>query len=453
MRLKTSKERTTRASRHLATSHGVVALDVFTFATHAIHIHRNGTTIMRHDTHAWSWAICLSFTTALSWVIPFECLSGSTAAAAPVPIPVAAEEDGRDRPPPKLVRYVPKGLQKLAASAWHPVMDLLEAPRSHNFATLGELVLNYECEQGDLPPHSWWIDGTWGEVPIMAEILEWRDFTNQAQTFFNGMGTTPNDEFLPYIEQDVHVSNVAMIVHNQITGERLGMTVELAWSEANDDDSDGTTSFPLAIPNRVVEDPGHDFFDDNPYFTDYSVWCDFVLTESGQERVKESWVEACLEISPCAKGRCPNDPDKWWFWCPWAELFNDCGEVDPLSPMALALAEWDHCRDTCRHNLSKCLQGVIGISFTDIAAIMGMLITAAAALAACMLSPAVLVCIAAILAAGGLTLLWLGGKIWEVINCISDWNLCVQGCENALRRAIAEIREDVIAGQCAPPAP
>lgn len=408
---------------------------------------------MRHDTHAWSWAICLSFTTALSWVIPFECLSGSTAVAAPVPIPIAAEEDGRDRPPPKLVRNIPKGLQKLAESAWHPVMDLLDAPRTHNFATLGELVLNYECEQGDLPPHSWWIEGTWGGVPIFAQILEWTDYTSQAQMFFNGIGTTPNDEFLPYVEQGVHVSNVAMIVHNQETGERLGGKFELAWSEANDDDSDGMTSFPLVIPTRVVEDPGHDFFDNNPFFPDYSYWCDFVLTQPGQDRGHARWIEKCLEISPCAMGRCPNNPNFWWIWCPWAEYFSECGVVDPLSPMALARAEFELCEDRCDHNLSKCLQAAIGISLTDIGAIMGMLITAAGAIAACMLSPASLVCIAAILVAGGLIALWIGSKIWEVVNCVSAWSLCVQGCENDLKRAIADIRNDVIARQCAPPAP
>ena len=42
---------------------------------------------MQHNTHSWSWAICLSFTTVLSWVIPFECLRGS-----------GADSDRRRRP-------------------------------------------------------------------------------------------------------------------------------------------------------------------------------------------------------------------------------------------------------------------------------------------------------------------------------------------------------------------
>ena len=408
---------------------------------------------MRHDTHAWSWAICLSFTTALSWVVPFECLGGSTAAAAPVPIPIAAEDDGRDRPPPKLVRYVPRAVGEFARAAWHPVMDLLGVKRTNDFTSMGELVLDYEIEGDDPLHHGWWIEGTWGEVPIYAEILEWKDFTQEAQSYFNGMGATPDEDMAVLIEEDVQVVETAVIVHNQMTGERLGMMLELAWFEASDDDFDGITSFPIAHPNRVIEDPGHDFLDDNPLFPDYFFWCDFLLTEEGQVRAEQRWRDGCLTPFPCALGVCPEDPDAFWYWCPFHEMYRDCGEIDLTTPLGEALNDYNDCKTACDDAWEDCMILAFGGGAVGGASTLGVLhllqkIAMSAEGRICLASGiGIWACLAIVV---GVTIVTTGVVIYQ---CNRRYDRCMKACTDAWKKAIQDSQNKAITEQCAPPAP
>ena len=320
---------------------------------------------MQHNTHSWSWAICLSFTTVLSWVIPFECLRGSTAVAAPVPIPIAADDRG-DRPPPQMTQWIPRGARQLAESAWHPVMDLLGSERSYDLSTMGELVLDYEIDRDNPLHHGWFIEGTWGLVPIVVQILQWNDFTTEAHMEFNGMGTTPNEDYLIYIEEDVRVAEAAMVVYNLNTGERLGFSAEVMWFEANDDDSDGITSIPLAVPTQVIEDPGDEFFAESKLYDDYSEWCDFALTQEGQVRVEDGWTAACEGgLDLCIRGFCngQNAKNGDWGYCINERMYDSCGNLRDTG-LGLEYQQYRNDIFLCRAAFAACLLGVGGVITT-----------------------------------------------------------------------------------------
>ena len=396
---------------------------------------------MRHNTHSWSWAICLSFTTVLSWVIPFECLRGSTAVAAPVPIPIAADDRG-DRPPPQLAQWVPRGVREFAESAWHPVMDLLGSERSYDLSTMGELVLDYEIDRDNPLHHGWWIEGTWGPVPIVAQILQWNDFTNEAHMQFNGMGTTPNEDYLIYIEEDVRVAETAMVVYNLNNGERLGFSAEVMWFEANDDDSDGITSIPLALPTQVIEDPGDEFFAESKLYDDYSDWCDFALTQEGQWRAEDQWTAECEEggLDLCIRGFCngQNAVDGDWSYCQNERMYDSCGN---LRNEGLGLEYQQYLNDQylCGLDLAQCLLGWTAAPLTAAGIIIAIAKKKAKKMAACA-------------AVGIPPFICLAGSLVYTLGsaalCFAEYLGCMENARLNWKRAQDQDRQNEIDRQC-----
>ena len=397
---------------------------------------------MRHNTHSWSWAICLSFTTVLSWVIPFECLRGSTAVAAPVPIPIAADDRG-DRPPPIFTEWIPRELKRFAESTWHPVMDLLGSERTYHFSTMGELVLDDEIDRDNPLHHGMWIEGTWGDtVPVALEVLAETDCTIQAHMQFNGMGTTPNEDYLIYIEEDIRVVETAVVVHNLLTGARLGMNLELAWFEANDDDSDGITSIPLALPTRVIEDPGHEFFAESKLYDDYSDWCDFVLTQEGQWRAEDQWTAECEEggLDLCIRGFCngQNAQDGDWSYCQTKRMYDSCGN---LRDEGLGLEYQQYLLDLeqCDVNLRDCLLMAGGIGVGGASLLLKILEENAKKVLRCRLLG-----LPASICVGG-TVISVAWKVW---GCWDNYNLCKANAELNWKRAQDQDRQNEIDRQC-----
>lgn len=336
----------------------------------------------------------------------------------------------------------------MAESAWHPVMDLLGSERTYHFSTMGELVLDYEIDRDNPLQHGWWIEGTWGDnVPIVAQILQWNDFTNEAHMEFNGMGTTPNEDYLIYIEEDIRVVETAMVVHNLLTGARLGMNLELAWLEANDDDSDGITSIPLALPTRVIEDPGHEFFDDNGLYQDYSQWCDFTLTQEGQWRAEDRWTAECEGgIDLCIRGFCngQNGQDGDWGVCILEDLFGTCG-IYRDTGLGLEYQQYLDDLKQCDVNLRDCLMlaggiSVVGGSFL----VRETLKNSAKKILRCRLFG-----IPASVCIGG-TVISVGWKLW---GCWDDYNLCKSNADRNWKRAQDKAIQDEIDRQCGVPAP
>ena len=417
---------------------------------------------MQHNTHSWSWAICLSFTTVLSWVIPFECLRGSTAVAAPVPIPIAADDRG-DRPPPQMTQWIPRGVREFAESAWHPVMDLLESERTFDFSTMGELVLHHEIDRDNPLQHGWFIEGTWGDdgdddVPIGVQVLDWNCVTAEAHMYFNGTGTTPNEDTRIYIEEDMQVVEAAIILHNLENGNHLGLRLELAWPNASQDDSDGITIIPLAMPTRVVENPGHEFFENSGLYGNYSEWCDFVLTQEGQWRVEDGWIAECEGLQLCVKGFC-NGVDATngtWSYCEKERngpLFRDCGEIDLTKPLGIAYNDYQNCKDACNDRYWDCMSDAMGSGGLAGLGALSML----AFLQAVATSKEARICLATgigfkacLLIVLGISIIW---TITKVLKCHRDFNRCEKGCEDAWEAAQQRALDAAIAEQCGVPAP
>ena len=387
---------------------------------------------MQHNTHSWSWAICLSFTSVASWILPLQGLSGNTASAA-APMPVAAmPDDDRGGPPPRFVQYSSRHLDTFAELAWHPVMDLLGVRQSENPSSMGVLELEHEWENDDLPLHGTRMVGNWGNTPVEVEVLDSQDSTGIAHMLWNGIGDTPDPETAILIEEGIRITNNAVIVHNLNTGDRLGMMLELTWFEATDDDSDDFTTFPMSIPTKVVENPGPDFFEDNLLFPDYADWCDYILTMPGRDRANARWYEACMGVFACARWLCENGGQA--FWCPFNELFDGCGNLNLKTELGLARFNFDTCMGICANNFNGCMLAALGIGAGPAGTAILSLACArrlAAAIAACgATGPLALPCILTIL--GG-TVIWIGVSYW---HCGNRREMCERGCQAAWQRAV-----------------
>jgi hypothetical protein len=369
---------------------------------------------------------------ALCWLIPNQILNGPTAQAS-IPVPVASFSDDDGSVSLRDNRVINKDLISFAKSTWHPVMDLLGISRGLNFSKFGQMQLEYEWQLG-LPGHGTWTEGTWGNTPIMIEVLQSRDLTAETELLWNGMGDIPNAEFVDFYENGFGVSHTAVVLHNLNTGRHLGMMLEQWWFES--DAGDNLTTFPLAIPIQVVPYPeNEDIIGPNKLFTSYAKYVDFILTEEGEQRLIEDYMNSAGEL--CAVIPCADE--HYVTWCPLEQIFNEDGTYRTDTCLGVAMRQYKICMNACKDNFLQCLGlgAFTGLSLTAILLkLLGQSNVARLCFALGPGSPQFWACIAGII-------IWIGGTI---LHCWDKWNNCKAGCKLALDIAMSHSMADACAG-------
>ena len=305
---------------------------------------------------------------------------------------------------------------------------------------MGVLELDHEWETGNLPVHGTWMQGFWGDTPIQVEILQSTNVTPMIHLALDGgLHDNAADRNDALSDRGMRVATTAMMVHNLNTGAHLGMMIEHWWFEADDDDFDQQTTFPISVPNQVIEEPASRFLNDNPLFNDYSEWCDHALTPEGRERTDERWREDCVGVSPCAITPCP-DNGGYWTWCPSREMYDDCGEPRLDTPLGLARVNYDSCLMGCENAFDSCMMSFgVGVPAGVVFSVWLARRMAAIAAACGASGVAWSLCVMAVVGAAGL---WLA---YAYYKCARDSDVCSRNCLSEFMAAVqasqAEARE------------
>ena len=184
------------------------------------------------------------------------------------------------------------------------------------------------------------------------------------------------------------------------------------------------------MPTQVIEDPGHEFFDDNGLYQNYSEWCDFALTQEGQWRAEDRWTAECeAGIDLCIRGFCngQNAQDGDWGYCMNERMYDSCGNLRETG-LGLEYQQYLNDQYQCRVDLARCLFGWTAAPVTAAVILVRILKKQAKKLAACAaLAIPPFLCLAGsvIYTIGSATLCYL-----DYVGCMEDARIAWQRAKN-----------------------